>query len=512
MIVFLRWNCWPALVFTLLTACSGSSSPSSPGPPPSSTGASLPTISVSGRSLLIDGAPILVKGIAYAPVPIRQGPSEFLPADSRIYARDVPLLRASGANTIRTYAMIPSPDPGIVPAAEQKGLFLLLGFPLDPYYSSAVQPNQTLDAATPGGRALRAGIRDAFRQYVLRMCGSPRVLGFVASNEVTLNYGVKFVGSPRDFYTLSAELAAIPQSVCGRYLPVTTTMSDGNLSDIGIPALGTDDGAMSALAFWSVNVFRGCTFGSFFTEFAARSAKPLLVGEFGIDAFNNTTGLEDQAAQANCVGSLWGEIQTNAATPLNVGGVAFAYSDEWWKAGNPAQHDNGGFANGSFPDGMMNEEWWGMFSVSSPGGGAIDQLTARAAYARLQQAWGGPVTIVSPLGGTLRQAETVAGSFANLRSGDTIFVVVRNAAGQLYPQSLLFTVSGETGSWQAPAFFGDPGRNVGETFQYFAVVSRDAALTNQLIAIGQTGGATALPPSPFLISFANQQTVTAVRQ
>ena len=161
---------------------------------------------------------------------------------------------------------------------------------------------------------------------------------------------------------------------------------------------------------------------------------------------------------------------------------------------------------------MMNEEWWGLFSVSSQGGSAIDRLTPRAAFARLQQAWIGPVTITSPLGGTVRQAETVAGSFSNLRPGDTIFVVVRNAIGQWYPQSFPFTVSRDTGSWQAPAFFGEPGQNAGEVFQYAAVVSRDAALTSQLIAIGQTGGATTLPASPFLISFSAQQTLTAIRQ
>jgi hypothetical protein len=150
--------------------------------------------------------------------------------------------------------------------------------------------------------------------------------------------------------------------------------------------------------------------------------------------------------------------------------------------------------------------------VSSTGVGAVDHLTPRAAFARIQQAWAGPVSITSPLGSTLRQTETISGTFSDLRSGDTIFVVVRNALGRLYPQSFPFTVSATNGTWQALAFFGDPGRNAGDSFQYFAVVSRDAALTNQLITIGQTGGTMALPGSPFLLSFEGQHIVPAIRQ
>jgi len=53
---------------------------------------------------LVNGASLLVKGLTYAPMSIGQRFSEFLPNDARIYTRDIPLLRTSGANVVRTYA------------------------------------------------------------------------------------------------------------------------------------------------------------------------------------------------------------------------------------------------------------------------------------------------------------------------------------------------------------------------------------------------------------------------
>ena len=37
---------------------------------------------------------------------------------------------------------------------------------------------------------------------------------------------------------------------------------------------------------WTANVYRGATFGSLFTDYAKVSGRPLLIGEYGIDAFD----------------------------------------------------------------------------------------------------------------------------------------------------------------------------------------------------------------------------------
>jgi hypothetical protein len=53
--------------------------------------------------------------------------------------------------------------------------------------------------------------------------------------------------------------------------------------------------------------------------------------------------------------------------PDIVNGVAlFSFTDGWWKAGNPAQQDQGGwapFSSGVPYDGAPNEEYWGIVDI-----------------------------------------------------------------------------------------------------------------------------------------------------
>ena len=43
-----------------------------------------------------------------------------------------------------------------------------------------------------------------------------------------------------------------------------------------------------------VNIYRGSTFGSLFADYERVSDKPLLIGEYGVDAYNSDIAAEDE--------------------------------------------------------------------------------------------------------------------------------------------------------------------------------------------------------------------------
>ena len=78
------------------------------------------------------------------------------------------------------------------------------------------------------------------------------------------------------------------------------------------------DSRMTHFCCWMVNIYRGTTFGTAFRDYAMVSGKPLLIGEFGIDAYNSRVEVgessigEDQQEHAEGVIALVEELERHA--------------------------------------------------------------------------------------------------------------------------------------------------------------------------------------------------------
>lgn len=392
-----------------------------------------PSVQIQGRQLVVNGQTVLLKAIDYSPVPIGSfPPGSYIPSDSCIYQRDSKLLDGSGANFLRLYGMIPETDPGINQLGADNDIFLGLGFPILPYTKEfcASQPtrpdgstfcingdaaNQTLDPSTANGMALRNMIKSDFTAYYKRTCKISQNCFYIFGNEVSngSNYNsTKFTDSPSNFYSLVNEIAAIPESAdvlqeCPDPLPVTTAIID--LNDLQNQDIQTDDSVMTNMKFWSSNVYRGCkgatecdgsgtceipAMTDFFSNYKSLTTKPVFISEYGIDAYDNIAGTVNEATQASCTTSIWRSIETNwnsaPDTQVTIGGAVFEFTDEWWKTdGNPNTQGTGGFPNPNFPDGFMNESYFGLFSIAD-NPGTCNQLTKRQVFTELSNAWNTP--------------------------------------------------------------------------------------------------------------------------
>lgn len=148
------------------------------------------------------------------------------------------------------------------------------------------------------------------------------------------------------------------------------------------------------------NIYRGVSFGDAFLRVKEVLGKPVLLTEFGADAYNAVKNEEDQQSQAYYLLGNWKEIYQNAAglgkAENSLGGFTFQFSDGWWKYGqttNLSVHDdhaswsNGGYES-DYKEGFnnMNEEWFGICAKGPSDENKRYQLYPRAAYYMLKKA------------------------------------------------------------------------------------------------------------------------------
>ncbi|MEA3305459.1 MAG: discoidin domain-containing protein, partial [Candidatus Omnitrophota bacterium] len=315
---------------------------------------SIGPVRVQGRQILVNGEPFFIKGINYQPIPIGYDINQYdIFNDPGIYERDFPLLRSMHCNAIRTWAKVTAEE--FLDAAYNKAVkpvYVIMGFPID----------NSLDYSNP---LVKKNIIDEFKIYVSAYKNHPAVLMWAIGNEQ--NYWYK--GDIKSWYTLVNEMAEAAYRVEGEtYHPVTTPNGGvwNSTGPIGDPDFKTDDTSMACLDVWAANIYSGWCFQGRIQGYADKSSKPFWISEYG---FPGT----DQINQAEGADVLWDEMAANA--DICCGGTLMAYSDEWWKSGSPATHED-----------SYGAEWWGIMAVED-NGNKPDIMCKKEAYFRLQNKW-----------------------------------------------------------------------------------------------------------------------------
>lgn len=336
---------------------------------------------VENGSLSRDGRPLVVRGAVYSGVSIGADPRSRFDGASCRYARDFPLLASAGANTVRTLARLDPGDPSFVDALDAANLYWLAGFPLDAYFS----PARSLSGAGGQGQELRRLIVDDFLAWAQAWSNEPRLIGFVFGNDATRDYASKFAGSPVHFYSLATEAAAALRA-SGSSKLITISLTDPRR----IGGVGTTDSDLGAIDFLSLDLSGRGAVGSAVRDALARTAKPLLVSAYGVDAFDVGQGGEDEALQGRLARAAAEEIEGLAESESVLGGLWASLADEWWReSDDPSVQRAAGVPAPHSPDGTLNASWLGLFRVERSGLAGLDTLRPRQSYFDLAQAWGG---------------------------------------------------------------------------------------------------------------------------
>ena len=362
--------------------------------------------------------PYYVKAVGYSPYEIGSFPTQWGPCwytgtvggqpqfscpgagvfeNENVLSRDLNLIKQLNANTIRTWDKVSS---RLLDDANSRGIKVIAGYWI-PHNLDYLNGDLSM-------------VRNDFLNYVQTFQNHPAILiwGLSNENETELcsfpgaQNGCDRTQQAAAFYNFINSLAQQVKVIEGNnFHPVMLVSAD--LGDIG--KIATDQ-MLSNIDIHGCNVYRGAILGTdvnnFFTQYSQRSSKPVLITEFGNDAWsvqdatNPSVGQERQDLQSSYILSQWNTIRFNKA----VGGVVLEYSDEWWKdtmgtfgwTPESANHNygygrlpDGTVFNAGQPDGYANDEWWGITSRTKNSiEGGVDVITPRRAYYDLQHQFG----------------------------------------------------------------------------------------------------------------------------
>ncbi|CAN5654356.1 hypothetical protein BH10BAC3_BH10BAC3_10300 [soil metagenome] len=313
---------------------------------------------------------------------------------------EMPLLKNMGVNTIRQYVGIPA--KWIKYIYENYGIYTVLNHSFGRYgLTLKGKWELNTDYSNPLVRAL---LLKEVKEMVNQYKGTPGLLIFLLGNEN--NYGLFWRGaetenvpmedrkstiSARHLYKLFND-AVVEMKAIDHSHPIA--ICNGDLLFLDLIAEECKD-----IDILGINSYRGMSFTDLYARVKKECGKPVMLTEFGADAYNTLANSEDQEFQAKCLVANWKEIYANAAgmgkAGNSMGGFTFQFSDGWWKTGqtlNLDEHDvNASWSNGGYlndyeaGENNMNEEWFGICAKGPTNERGTYQLYPRAAYYALQE-------------------------------------------------------------------------------------------------------------------------------
>lgn len=359
------------------------------------------TVSISGRQLMVNCAPFLMRGMNYSPAPIGSGPGGFsVFSNMNVLNNDIAQMKAMGVNTVRFYVDYyslwnsaggdpdldtttnPAVSGGITAALnafQAAGIYVIMNYWLPYNLPLMTSPNP------------RAWESRRFQKVILMFKTHPAVLMWVFGNENNANFNKSI--SSAQLFAYFQEVASAAKANQNPPQPISVILSEnvgvGTTLDHHNAALL---GSAPAVDLWGINIYQSPG-GYVFSLDTYNDPRPLFIGEFGQDSWNNASNALDTASQANFFQNRWGSYIGPRLSALNgankvVGGCVFEWSDEWWKhtGGSYSTQDTvGGFAINNDNDNWSTEEWYGVSQALAAG--ANGPRTLRPCAANLMNLW-----------------------------------------------------------------------------------------------------------------------------
>eukprot|EP00808_Paulinella_micropora_P002770 g69914.t1 len=373
----------------------------------------VPVVTRNKTQLFIDGQPFFIKGVCYSPAPIGDSPvagppyGDYFTAEySRIWERDLPLMKAMGANVVRIYSWNVSSDhTPFLDAAHRYGLYVMvtyyMGTAVENPVNNSFQRMQVIKRFVRQVRIYRThpaliiwsfgneinGIWNYYLQYLndaFNCSWSKEIFGQAAGQDPkgcyfnpygnVWNYS-SWSGSLtqegpcrnatqclyKHFFQWIDESARLGKRALGRYKKmIISSFADVDFMDLRI---GQFEKYAPHIDGWGAQIYRGYTFGvngsDFLKNMAGNSSKLQLITEFGVDAYKDTCGWSgDLLCWNDWDNPAPGEGEDQLAQASWIKNLAVLLM-------NHSSADGRGSLSGGFVMAWMDEFWKG--SVNSKG-------------------------------------------------------------------------------------------------------------------------------------------------
>lgn len=363
--------------------------------------------------LFVNNKPFIIQGITYAPTRVGESPDKGTLAnwttqdlnengiidsafeswvdknrnniqdpDEKIIG-DFALLKEMGINTIRLYHQPDELNKSLIKKLyEDYGIYVMLGDFLGKYtLGSGAEWEKGTDYDNPVDKK---NMLESVKKMVMEFKDEPGILMWLLGNENVYGLGCNADKKPESFFKFANEAALLIKELDPQKRPVA--ISSGDTLFLDIFAKNCPD-----IDIFGTNSYRGkYGFLDLWNEVKRVSGKAAMITEYGTSSHaKGYSEDEGEAYQSNYHKGCWDDIMSNSngfGAGNALGGIAFEWIDEWWKAYEPFIHDKKGLFSGPFLDGYMHEEWLG---ITSQGNGKsspyLRQL--KKAYFTYKELW-----------------------------------------------------------------------------------------------------------------------------
>lgn len=359
-----------------------------------------------GWKLKVAGSDYYIKGVVWEYTPRGENASYNFWDESEEHIRavldyDFSRLEDAGVNTIRSFGMLP--PRWVTYVYEKYGIRTVVNPMMGRYGHDIGGKHVTL--IDYSDELTRATLKSDTLKIVDQYKDVPGVLMFAFGNES--NYGLSWssfeienlpegeqnTAKARYLYSLFNEVVEASKRLAPDKL---FTFVNGDIQYIDLIAELCPD-----IDLLGSNVYRGRSFTSLWKDVEEKLDLPVVLFEFGSDAFDARERREDQESQAQMLRDQWLEMYNkaygNGEEGNSLGGFVFEWRDEWWKYRQDRNldiHDEtASWSNKAYlfdwaeDENNMNEEWFGIMALGPRNADGVQIAEPRIAYHVLSRIW-----------------------------------------------------------------------------------------------------------------------------